>query len=71
MGGLGGVGVVMLGRWVVWGGVGLVLGRTFGWSTVVPGTGLVESKGLGLYWVGLMNKWVVWVVNVWFGVVLG
>ena len=26
------------------GGVGLILGGTFGWCTVVPGTGLVESK---------------------------
>ena len=26
------------------GGVGLILGGTFGWFTVVPGTGLVESK---------------------------
>ena len=29
MGGLGGIGVVMFGRWVVWVGVGLVLGGTF------------------------------------------
>ena len=56
---------------MVWGGVGLVLGGTFGWFTVVPGTGLVESKGLGWHWVGLGNKWVVWVVSVWFGIVLG
>ena len=45
MGGLSGVGVVIFGRWVVWGGVGLVLGGTFGWFMVIPGTGLVESKG--------------------------
>ena len=68
MGGLGGIGVVMFGRWVVWVGVGLVLGGTFCWFTVVR-TGLVESKGW--YWVGLGNKWVVWVVSVWFGVVFG
>ena len=53
------------------GGVELVLGGTFGWFTVVPGTGLVKSKGLGWYWVGLGNKWVVLVVSVWFGMVLG
>ena len=46
MGGLSGVGVVIFGRSVVWGGFGLVLGGTFGWFTVIPGTGLVESKGL-------------------------
>ena len=63
MGGLGDFGVVMFGRLVFWGGVGLVLGGTFGWFTVVPGTGLMESKGLGWYWVGLGNKWVVWVVQ--------
>ena len=55
MGGLGGIGVVMFGRWVVWVGVGLVLGGTFCWFTMVR-TGLVESKGLGWYWVGLGNK---------------
>ena len=71
MGGLGGVGVFMFGRWVVWEDVGLVLGGTFCWFTVVPGTGLAESKGLGWYWVGLGNKWVVWVVSVWFRVVFG
>ena len=60
MGGLGGVGVVMFGRWVVWVALGLFLGGTFGRFTVVPGTGLVESKGLGWYWVGLGNKWVGW-----------
>ena len=38
------------------------LGGTFGRFTVVPRTGLVESKGLGWYWVGSGNKWVVWVV---------
>ena len=53
------------------GGVGLILGGTFGLFTVVPGTGLVESKELGWYLVGLGNKFVVWVVSVWFGVVLG
>ena len=42
---LGGVVVVMFGRWVVWGGVGLGLGGTYGWFTVEPGTGLVKSKG--------------------------
>ena len=46
MGGLGVVGVAMFGRLVVWGGVELVLGGTFGWITVVPGTGSVESKGV-------------------------
>ena len=71
MGGLDDVGVVMFGRWVIWGGVGLVLGGTFGWFTVVPGTGLMESKGFGWYWVGLGIKWVVWVVSVWFEVVPG
>ena len=70
MGGLGGIRVVMFGRWVVWDGVGLVLGGTFCWFTVVR-TGFVESKGLGWYSVGLGNKWVVWVVSVWFGVVCG
>ena len=42
---------------------GVIFGR-FGWFgvfprtrlTVVPGTGLVESKGLGWYWVGLGNS---------------
>ena len=29
------------------GGLWLILGGTFGWFTVVPGTGLVESKELG------------------------
>ena len=29
------------------GGVGLILGGTFGWFMVVPGAGLVESKELG------------------------
>ena len=53
------------------GGVGLISGGTFGWFTVVPGTGLVESKELGWYLDGLGNKLVVWVVSVWFGVVLG
>ena len=38
--------MVIFGRWVVWGGVGLVLGGTFGWFMVIPGTGLLESKGL-------------------------
>ena len=38
---------------------------------MVPETGLVESKELGWYLDGLGNKLVVWVVNVWFGVVLG
>ena len=51
--------------------VGLILGGTFGWFTVVPGTGLVESKKLGWYLDGLGNKLVVWVVSVWFGSVLG
>ena len=46
MGGLSGVGVVIFGRWVVWGGVGLVLVVTFGCFTVIPEAGLVESKGL-------------------------
>ena len=53
------------------GGVGLILGGTFGWFTVVPGTGLVESKELGWYLDDLGNKLVVWVVSVWFGIVLG
>ena len=53
---MGGVGVVMFSIWVVWSGIGLVLGGTFGWFTVVPGTGLVESTGLGWHWVGLGNK---------------
>ena len=52
-------------------GVGLILGGTFGWFTLVPGTGLVESKELGWYMGGLGNKLVVWVVSVLFGVVLG
>ena len=30
MGGLSGVGVVIFGRWVVWGGVGLVFGGLAG-----------------------------------------
>ena len=57
--------LVRFGRWVVWvalgwlclvdGWFGLVLGGTFGRFTVLPGTGLVESKGLGWYWVGLGN----------------
>ena len=51
-------------RWADFGG-------TFGWFTVVPGTGLVESKELGWYLDGLGNKFVVWVVSVSFGVVLG
>ena len=49
MGGSGGVGLVVFSRWVGWGGIGLVLGGTFGWFTVEPGAGLVESKGLGWY----------------------
>ena len=53
------------------GGVGLILGGTFGWFTVVLGTGLVESKELGWHLDGSGNKLVVWVVSVWFGVVLG
>ena len=52
------------------GGIGLILGGTFGWFTVVPWTGLMESKELGWYLDGLGNKLVVWVVSVWFGVVL-
>ena len=69
MGGLGGIGVVMFGRWVVWVVVGLVLGGTF--YLVYGGTDWFGGKGLGWYWVGLGNKWVVWVVSVWFGVVFG
>ena len=46
-------------------------GWYIGWFTVVPGTGLVESKELGWYLGGLGNKLVVWVVSVWFGVALG
>ena len=42
------------------GGVGLILGGIFGWFTVVPGTGLVESKESGWYLDGLGNKLVVW-----------
>ena len=38
------------------GGVWLILGGTFGWFTLVPGTGLVESKELGWYLDGLGNK---------------
>ena len=53
------------------GGIGLILGGTFGWFTVVPWTGLVESKALGWYLDCLGNKLVVWVVSVWFGLVLG
>ena len=53
------------------GGVGLIFGGTFGWFTVVPWTGLVESKELGWYLDCLGNKLVVLVVSVWFGVVLG
>ena len=53
------------------GGVGLILGGTFGWFTVVPGTCLMESKELGWYLDGLGNKLMLWVVSVWFGVVLG
>ena len=53
------------------GGVGLILGGTFGWFMLVPGYGLVESKELGWYLDSLGNKLVVWVVSVWFGVVLG
>ena len=53
------------------GGVGLILGGTFGWFTVEPGTALGESKELGWYLDGLGNKLMVWVVSVWFGVVLG
>ena len=34
MGGLGRIGVVMFGRWVFWGGIGLVLGGTFGFTVV-------------------------------------
>ena len=49
------------------GGVGLILGGTFGWFTVVPGTGLVESKELGWYWDCFGSKLVVGVVSVWFG----
>ena len=74
-------GLVRFGRWVVWVVLGwlclvdgwfvLVLGGIFCWFTMVPGTGLVESKGLGWYLVGLGNKWVVWVVSVWFGVIFG
>ena len=45
-------GLVMFGRWVVW----VALGWWYFWFTVVPRTGLVESKGLGWYWVGLGNK---------------
>ena len=44
----------------VLGDVGLILGSTFGWFTVVPGTGLVESKELGWYFDGLVTSW-------WFG----
>ena len=68
MGGLDDVGLVMFGRWVFWGGVGLVLDGMFCWFKVVPGTCLVESKGLGWYSYSLGNKWV---VSGWFGVVLG
>ena len=70
-------GLVRFGRWVVWvalgwlclvdGWFGLALGWFWVvricWFTVVR-TGLVESKGLEWYWVGLGNKWVVWVVSV-------
>ena len=51
------------------GGVGLILGGTFGWFTLVPGYGLVESKELGWYLDCLGNKLVwggtgpVWVVS--------
>ena len=65
--GLDDVGLVMFGRWEVWGGVGLVLVGTFCWFKVVPGTCLVESKGLGWYLYSLGNKWV---VSGWFGVEL-
>ena len=43
--------MVMFGRWVVWVGIGLVLGGTFCWFTVVL-TGLVERgyDGIGLVW---------------------
>ena len=34
-------------------GGGLILGGTFGWFTVIPGTGLVESKELVVFgWFG-------------------
>ena len=41
-------GLVKFGRWVVWGGVGLVLGGTFGWFWVVLLAGL--RWYLGLVW---------------------
>ena len=44
------------------GGVGLILGGTFGWFTVVSGTGLVEIKELRWYLEvgGLGGTCVVW-----------
>ena len=46
------------------GGVGLILGGKFGWFTVVPWTGLEESKELGWYLDCVGNKLVVLVVSV-------
>ena len=68
--GLGGIGLVMFARWWVW-----WRWADFGWCiwlvSVVPWTGLVESKELRWYLDCLGNKLGVWVVSVWFWVVLG